>query len=223
MNIIEALSALDPAEADDWTKDGLPKTEAVSDLVGEPVTRAQITEAAPNFTKDNPVLEVTSPEPEVPAEPGTDPEDASNDDGDDQDNGGDDGEDDEDEDEPQPEPAVAGKDHPAVVEAMEAVAEAEAAAAEAGKALKDAQANLEAMIQKYAPRINSHKDNQKGIMDHIKSQMANREAQFANQQAAAEALGLTARSPIDAAMERKTGHGLERPAPRGVASEGAAQ
>lgn len=74
MNILEALASLDVENDDDWTNQGLPKTDIISDVVGEPITRAQITEAAPNFTRENPVMEVASVEPEVPAEPGTDPD-----------------------------------------------------------------------------------------------------------------------------------------------------
>lgn len=52
--IIDALLKLDQSNEDHWTADGLPKVDA---LEIEGVTRAQISEAAPHFTKENPVIE----------------------------------------------------------------------------------------------------------------------------------------------------------------------
>lgn len=49
--ILEALLALDPNNEDHWTADGLPKVDIVSNLVGETVTRQQITQAKPGFSK----------------------------------------------------------------------------------------------------------------------------------------------------------------------------
>lgn len=49
--ILEALLALDPDNEDHWTADGLPKVDIISNLVGETVTRQQITQAKPGFSK----------------------------------------------------------------------------------------------------------------------------------------------------------------------------
>jgi hypothetical protein len=54
MDIKEALSQLDTLDDNLWTQDGSPKIEAVSDLVGNKVTRAEILEAAPKFSRENP-------------------------------------------------------------------------------------------------------------------------------------------------------------------------
>jgi two-component sensor histidine kinase len=78
MDIKEALGQMDPLDDEQWTQDGLPKTETVSDLLGQKVTRQQILEAAPKFTKENMDLtdakddeQTTVPkEPEQPEETG---------------------------------------------------------------------------------------------------------------------------------------------------------
>lgn len=63
MDIKEALAQLDTLDDDQWTADGAPKTEAVSEIVGSKVSRADITAAAPKFSRSNGDLE--DPEPEV--------------------------------------------------------------------------------------------------------------------------------------------------------------
>jgi len=50
--ILESLSKLDPANKEDWTQNGQPLLSAV----GEGVTRSQILEIAPLFSRENPVL-----------------------------------------------------------------------------------------------------------------------------------------------------------------------
>lgn len=52
--IIEALGLLDPTNDDQWTADGLPKVEA---LKLEGIRRADITDAAPHYRRDNRVIE----------------------------------------------------------------------------------------------------------------------------------------------------------------------
>ncbi len=52
MPIASALSALDPADDTHWTASGKPSVAAVSDIVGAPVTRADIDAAAPDLTRD---------------------------------------------------------------------------------------------------------------------------------------------------------------------------
>lgn len=61
-----ALAALDPANDDHWTADGLPKIEA---LKLEGVKRADVTTAAPHFRRDNPQLD-----PPPPKQPEANPE-----------------------------------------------------------------------------------------------------------------------------------------------------
>lgn len=53
MDIKEALSQLDTMEDSHWTGDGAPAVEVVSNLLGQKITRAEITNAAPKFTRKN--------------------------------------------------------------------------------------------------------------------------------------------------------------------------
>lgn len=56
MDIREALATLDTLDDEVWTADGSPKIDAVKELLGRPVTRQEIIEAAPKFTRQNPDL-----------------------------------------------------------------------------------------------------------------------------------------------------------------------
>ena len=74
MDIKEALASLDALDDEQWTQDGAPKTDVVSELVGHKVSRAEIIEAAPKFSRENMVLEDEKAnddekEPEVEADP----------------------------------------------------------------------------------------------------------------------------------------------------------
>lgn len=74
MKILEALAQLDTLDDDQWTQDGAPKVDVVSELVGMIVTRSEIISAAPKFTRDNPVTDL---EPEQNQEPPVQEPDAS--------------------------------------------------------------------------------------------------------------------------------------------------
>ena len=55
--IIAALAKLDPANDAQWTKDGLPKLDIMSELTGDPkLTRKAVTNASPTFTRENTVV-----------------------------------------------------------------------------------------------------------------------------------------------------------------------
>lgn len=55
--IIETLLKLDPKNDNQWTQEGLPKVDVLKFLSGgETWTREQITEAAPGFTRSNPII-----------------------------------------------------------------------------------------------------------------------------------------------------------------------
>ena len=69
MDIRDALGMLDTIDDEVWTSDGLPKIDAVKDLLGRPVTRQEIVDAAPKFTRQNPDLG-DDPVPEEIAEEG---------------------------------------------------------------------------------------------------------------------------------------------------------
>lgn len=63
--LIEALVDLDPENPNHWTSDGLPKLDALKFATGNAsLTRSDVTDAAPLFTRDNRVIE--EPEPEQP-------------------------------------------------------------------------------------------------------------------------------------------------------------
>ena len=72
MDIKEALASLDALDDEQWTQDGAPKTDVVSELVGHKVSRAEIIEAAPKFSRENTVFEdeeaTDKKEPEVEVE-----------------------------------------------------------------------------------------------------------------------------------------------------------
>ena len=53
MTLNEALEALNPKHDDHWTADGMPRMDALHALLGhEDVTRADVTNAAPDFTRE---------------------------------------------------------------------------------------------------------------------------------------------------------------------------
>ncbi|QQM14065.1 hypothetical protein pVco14_015 [Vibrio phage pVco-14] len=52
--LIEVLGQLDPTKDEHWTQDGVARLDVVSELVGSQVTRAQIQEVAPKFSRANP-------------------------------------------------------------------------------------------------------------------------------------------------------------------------
>lgn len=56
MTILLALSQLDTTNDEHWTDAGLPLVDVVSELAGINLSRADITEVAPEFTRDNNAL-----------------------------------------------------------------------------------------------------------------------------------------------------------------------
>lgn len=224
MNILEALSALDTDNDDDWTKDGLPKTEAVSEVVGETVTRAQITEVAPQFSRTNSVLEVADATPDAPADPGTDPDEASDDQtstdegddtgddaADDDASNDDDDQDDEDEDDQDDEPEVLagrlGKAHPEVVETAKELDDAAKAVKEAQTRFKAATVAHSKAVDKHSPLTHTAEENQRGIMDHIAAGMKRKEKKFEDAKATQAALH-SITNPIDRANAKPEHRGF---------------
>lgn len=51
--IVDALKKLDPKNDNQWTQDGLPKLDALKFILGESVSREQLAEVAPDFTREN--------------------------------------------------------------------------------------------------------------------------------------------------------------------------
>lgn len=53
MNIVEALSRLDPENDEHWTNDGMPRVEVVQGLAGDAsIMRADINNASPGFDRE---------------------------------------------------------------------------------------------------------------------------------------------------------------------------
>ncbi len=50
-DILEAVKGLSPANDEHWTTDGLPRLDAVENMLGASVTRKQLTNAAPDFNR----------------------------------------------------------------------------------------------------------------------------------------------------------------------------
>ncbi|USL90044.1 hypothetical protein [Vibrio phage vB_VpaS_CHI] len=61
--LIEVLGKLDPSKDEHWTQDGAARLDYVSELMGAQVTRAQITEVAPKFSRANPNVVTTKKDP----------------------------------------------------------------------------------------------------------------------------------------------------------------
>lgn len=76
MNIKEALAQLDALDDEQWTQDGAPKTDVVSELVGKKVSRAEIIEAAPKFSRENQDLAGLDDKKEPEQAPTVEPETA---------------------------------------------------------------------------------------------------------------------------------------------------
>lgn len=61
--ILEALKALDPKNDEHWTQQGAPSIEKVTEALGEPVKRKEITDAAPTFNREE-ALKALEPAPD---------------------------------------------------------------------------------------------------------------------------------------------------------------
>jgi hypothetical protein len=69
MEILAVLRSLDTTDDSRWTGDGLPRVEFVSEIMGRNVTRREITETAPLFTRLSPVIPGEEPDPETESDP----------------------------------------------------------------------------------------------------------------------------------------------------------
>lgn len=66
MNIKVALMQMDALDDDQWTADDVPKLTAISEAVGKKVSRQDVVDAAPEFTRNNMVVLEEPPEEEEP-------------------------------------------------------------------------------------------------------------------------------------------------------------
>lgn len=68
--LLEGLKKLDVKNDNHWTKEGLPKLEALTFAVGRPVSREDVEKLAPDFNRSNPVVaEVKNEDTSVQTEP----------------------------------------------------------------------------------------------------------------------------------------------------------
>lgn len=212
--IVAALKALDPANDDHWTSDGLPRLGALP----AGLSRKEVTDALPGFNRAaaQAAAENAQKEPEAPegaADPqGANPDAPDAEDGDEED--AEDGLSDADD----------GLDR-LVAEAEEADAEVKAAeeAMEAAKAaLAKKVAERDAILEaKAALEPPHHVKVMTDIQEYLAAQQADREQRFGLRAAAIQAIGgpqnaklLQPKSPLDASMTRKTGRARPSFAPK---------
>jgi septal ring factor EnvC (AmiA/AmiB activator) len=214
--IIEALKTLDPKNDEHWTGNGDPVIAVVSELIKDPkLKRAQITEAAPEFNRNNLVLPGDKPDtaslPSLESLPKEEQDQVNailNDDKPFNAPEPDDGA------TPGPETteldqarAEVDRLNAEVTEANRAIEAAKQHAAEKTNELAAAEARMHALIP--------NNDNQSAIQAYIAQQNADRAARAASRQAIFQGIDprtLDPRSPIDQAFGRKTQRGTQRPA-----------
>jgi hypothetical protein len=208
--IHEALQLLDAKDNSHWTNDGLPRVDIVAKLIDAPsLSRADITAAAPTFTRENLTFEPTPPEQDNPAAPAQE-EGVKTEENPAQDPAPSEEQEKAKEDQPEPSPLPPATEIDELDEAaMELLAandeltsyEAEMSALAAKKAA--AQAKVDALIEARALQDSPHQ-NQKDIMAYLEGQAKLREQKAA-------ALGVPARSRLDQALGFKRGYGANRP------------
>lgn len=205
--IHEALQLLDAKDNSHWTNDGLPRVDIVAKLIDTPnLSRADITAAAPTFTRENLTFEPTPPQQDNPAAPAQEEGDATHENPA-QDPAPEQEQENAQEDQSEPSPL------PPLDELDEAQLELDAATKELAsldeqlnaltKKKAAAQAKVDALLEARALHDSPHQ-NQKDIMAYLEGQAKLREQKAA-------ALGVPARSRLDQAMSFKRGFGGNRP------------
>lgn len=210
MDIKEALAQMDQLDDEQWTADGAPKIEVISGLVGKKVTRQEIIDVAPHFSKENPDIPADAPEEEVSEEDETEEE------------------------QPDMEAIEAYIEGgvlpereflsvlmdltPASLPTLEAVlADQLAGAEEAVKRAEDLKAQVKRSLAYTRSRIKREVpdiSNQQAIQAYIKSQTEQRQARADKSKELLQGVDikkLDPRSAIDRAMARKTARGGNRP------------
>lgn len=197
--IKEALSELDTVDDDQWTNEGAPLVEVVSRLVGENVTRQEIVEAAPKFTRENPELEEdnSSDGEEQPNETAPDPDQDS-----------------------EPEENIT-EDEPSVKDLENRMKEIDGDRADIEREITELKEHSVALkfekkkIQNYINSLSPNSDNQTAIREFINSQNQSREDRVNVRNGILRGVDpstLDPRSKLDAAMSRKNNRGSQRPA-----------
>jgi hypothetical protein len=221
--IEEALQALDPKNDAHWTSDGSPRMEVLQELTGnEGLTRKQVREAAPTFTRETageapPEAPGISPETEQgattapPLEGDQDENETLPDD--EQEQADQDAADEQDEADLAEETELTAL----LAEADAELAEAEADLNERRKVVDEVRARRDQLVEARERERTVH-DDQIERMRFIKRQAALR-AERAGENALATELALQARglagaSALDQSMARRLGRGRDRPAAR---------
>ena len=218
MQLLEALRSLDATVDENWTADGAPIVAVVSKLVGQNLTRAMITEAAPKFSRESKELPGDNPDQaSLPNLADTSPEEQAevekilNDDEPFKST------------EPEAEP-----NEPTELELAEfKVSELNKALvqsirdSEAAKKLVGTITDALTVAEQARNDLIPNNGNQEAITAYIRSQHAERARRAGTQLEVLKGLDLAAldpRSKIDQAMARKTARGTARPV-RGVVTE----
>lgn len=208
MDIKEALSKLDTLDNDQWTADGAPKIETVKELLGRAVTRQEIVDAAPKFSRENPLFDEAPEEPTIDENPEPEIVDTSAIEA-----------------FADEEPMELGafldvlKTVPAnqltaMLEVLrvqeQGVIEHRKRVEEMGLRIRQSVMHVKARIQREVPDV----DNQQAIRDYLNSQQQTRAAKHALTHAVLKGIDLKQLDPraaIDRAMARKTTRGANRP------------
>lgn len=195
MNLHQALATMDPSKDDQWTGDGLPRLELLQKLTENPkLTRKEVTDAAPAFTRDSMQAD---PEPKEEPDPKEEPEVVLS------------------RDEPA-KPLEPETINSRAQERYEAIAvEADALVAEKRK-LDEQLKRLAAEQQRLQPFVKApgydHNEDQKARMEFIESQKKIRAARAGRNSEVFKALGLKPpTSPLEAAMSRRDTPQSRRP------------
>lgn len=219
--ITAALAQLDPQNDNHWTGDGLPRLETVKLLAAAPsLTREQVTNAAPGFSRTNPLTQTEQTGAQAPIEqqggngtgdaaiaaPAAQQPGAQGEQGD----GTGEGED--------------GTDGDAPEQALSGI-EAEIKAAE--DKLGELAARKNEAVQAYEAQVRAVDElikardaaaPRQGVVNVIQQYLASQQVQLQERAAKMQALKgvdlksiLPQGSPIDAAMARRTGRGTKRP------------
>jgi len=202
--ILAALGKLDPQNDDHWTGDGLPR---IDKLGIQGLKRADITAAAPQFTRDNPTFEIADPNAGQP-----DPD--VNKPSDDADAGG-----------QQNDPQTQTTEQPAAptsyveelqaahLAALEDVQVAEKELAEANKKVSQKRQAADEILVKLN-NLDAGRSTTNDIQDYLARQNELRQMRAKQHQAMMQQFGGLAPKPLsklDQSMQRKTGYGNQRP------------
>jgi len=176
--IKEALGLMDAMDDDQWTADGAPKVEAVASLGEfEGLKRADIIDAAPKFSRDNPDTSDVLDEEAV--------EEANEDD----------------EQAPEAEENTQGWKHPEILEAQEAYDEIVQIKAQVDDELKKRGDALSEVTNRLMLEKSDPQANQREIMRTIKASNAARAGRVENFQTnRALLMNQPPKSPLDTAM-----------------------